>query len=324
MSDERSHPALQVFMGLGLALTLMMLPLPGVDQGASLAQMGRLTAYRDQLGFNWPPAYSLLTPGIAGLVLARATRDLLTAPEQSPTTQLLWSSVVWMGFVGGVMLYSSVFALRFAERLPDLVLVRQPGQFMVFALTSTAVAAMATWHIASYIRASGWVNGAPLLLLVVAGTREVWRFIEYYMAFLEPGGAEPGLAWVPLHSPLLPAGLVALALWRHLPAPDARKAGRNLKMLGGLSLIAIPFFVSSLASGIGAEFSGLPSWMPQPPIYDQGMELGSLLGILTIPPIAWWLQSKPGRPGGLAWGIFGMISIAFVIVSLVLGLTYSN
>ncbi|MFK7930682.1 MAG: hypothetical protein AB8H79_21025 [Myxococcota bacterium] len=291
-----------VLMLLGLALV----PLPGISQGASLAQLGRGSAWwMDTVG-GWPPAFSPLSTGLLGLVLARFALDTVVPMGGPPSTRRLWAAIAQGLYLGASFAGGVAMGLTLESRFPDLVVL--DGLVLGVLLGAIGlITAAALWSMASLIRRSGVASGALLLF----GVWEIIRSLRFIAELLlANNAAEPDLGWLAIHTGALPLGLTLLALWRWVPHRSPLPVIRSLALRGPLDVLFVPLAVGALAGVLTSDLSGFPSWTPQPPIYDPGTLARTVAALLVVPALGFWLRRQPGRPGAFGWAILGFVLLA--------------
>lgn len=307
--NTTAHRAIPAYMLLGVLMLvgLALIPLPGIDQTASLHQLGRASGWWVERALPWPPAFSPLSTGLLGLVVARAAMELLTHPGQDAFTRRLWTSIASGLFLGGTFAGGVALGLSLELSFDDLLVVTDKVVLAGLIAVSTTLTAAALWAISDLIKKSGLGSGA-LTLFFVWELARMGRFVlELGFALFQEGGPEPGISWMPLHIGLLPMGMICLALWRRTPGKLPARLMRNLSLRSPLDLLILPLVVGAVAGTVASDLAGMPQWLPQSPLYDQGLLARSLASILVIPAVAAWTQRQPGAPGHIGWGIAGLV-----------------
>lgn len=301
----RRAPA-YVFLAVALLLGLAVVPLPGIDQAAALQQLGRASAWWSHAAAAWPPAFSPLSSGLLGLVLARLALDLILGPEQDLATRRLWTAVIMGLYLGGTFVGGVALALALRRTFSDLLVVQDPFVLAGLVGLSTTAAAAAAWSFASLVRRSGLASGALLLFGVWELVRMGRFLLELGFALLGTDSPEPGLALMPLHLGVLPVALVCLALWRASPGPLPVLLARRLTVRSPLDLLIVPLVVGAIAGTFAADLAGIPPWTPQSPLYDQGLLARTLGSLLVVPAISVWLMQRRAGPGHWGWAVLAL------------------
>lgn len=309
MTDLR--PAVLAIALLGATY---LLPLPGVDQAAAHAALGRVSAWwASQVGV-WPPAFSLLSGGLLGLVAARFAQDLVLGPWMAPSARPIWRALFAGLYLAGSGVSGLAIGLTLDHRLPELAPLGAVVTGTLTAAGSVAAAAL-VWSLAALFRSSGLGNGAAALFLVAEFVR-AGRYYAEWIAGVAAG--EPDLGWLPLSGPLVPLGLVCLLLWRWTP-DFPRDVARGLHARGATDLLALPLILGALGGTLAADLAGWPSWFPQSPLYDPGLVARAVGTLLAVPALGFWVARQPGKPGSPWWLGFGLLALAATLGLLVVG-----
>ncbi len=305
----------------GLAVALLfaaaLIPLPGVLQGAALAQLGRTGALWATHVGPFPPAFSILSTGLLGLVLARFALGVAVDRARPAPSDAAWTWTLAAMFVAASWLGGVAMSLALHERFRDLYAVEPVLGALVDGVV-VAVAGALLWSLADLVRASGVASGALLLFAAWESVR-ILRFLAELVAAAAAG--EPELAWLALHSGLVPVALMMLSLWRFRPAAGERPVWRGLTVRGPLDLLALPLVAGALASVVADDLMGYPSWTPQPPLYDPGLLPRTLAALLAVPAIGAWVRRGPGAPGSIGW-FLGALALLGLTVGLFVALWF--
>jgi hypothetical protein len=280
-----------------LLLAAGLLPLPGVDQLSALTQAGRVSGWWAHNVFPLPPAFSLLSGGLLGLVAARAGLDLILTDDLTPSGRRLWTAAVAGLYAAGSVFAGIALGLRLGDRFPELVVGDGLLVAMLHGLAGAAIAGL-LWTLSDLVRRSGIANGSLTLFLAWEGVHAVYYVLELLAAaWLH----EPELLMKTLYVGTLPVALVFVALWRWAPSTYPLQVWRGLWIRGPLDLIAVPLVAGAMAGTFAGDLVGYPAWTPQPPIYHPGLVPRTLVALLCVPALAFWLNRQPGRPGGWPW-----------------------
>jgi len=285
------------------------LPLPGIDQAAAHASLGRVPAWWASSIGSFPPAFSLMSGGMVGLVGARFAQDLVLTSHMTPAVRRIWRWFFAAVYVLGSSVAGLALGLTLSDRLPEMALLSGPATGALCAAGFTA-AAVLNWSLAILFRNSGLGHGAPALFLVAEMVRSGRYYAELVAAI---GAGEPDLGMLPLHGVLVPLGLTFLVLWRwtpHLP----RDAMRGLRARGPLDLVALPLILGALGGTLASDLSGWPAWFPQSPLYDPGLVARSACAVLAVPALGFWAFRQPGRPGSSGWFVAGLAALALTCI----------
>lgn len=294
------------------------LPLPSVDQAAALAQLGRVSAWWAARVAPVPPAFSILAPGLLGLVVARFGLSMAVNPRAPSPTDGAWRATIASLFVTASFVGGIAMSLALHHRFSDLHRA-DPVLGALIDGAGTAVGAAVLWSLATLVRQSGVASGALLLF----GAWELARTVRFTLELIAAALAGEGpLLALSLHTGLVPLAVLMLALWRWVPGPYPIGLWRGLTLRGPLDLLVLPLVAGGLASIIADDLAGYPSWTPQPPLYDPGLLARTLAGLLVVPAIGAWVRRVPGRVGGARYLIGGLILLGLTgaLAALVLAL----
>ena len=292
----------------GLAIVLLLsaglLPLPGVNQITALLSIGRVAGWWAENVWPLPPAYSVLSGGVLGLLAARAGLGVILTDDLTPSGRRTWTAAVAGLYAAGSVIGSIAMAMAMDQRFPELI----TGDLLTVALLhglSGAAAAGLLWSLSDLAQRSGLGNGALLLFLAWEGARAVTYVLELLAASWVH---EPELLFKAMHAGTLPVALVFVALWRWAPTAYPLQVYRGLYIRGPLDLVALPLAAGSLAGTIAGDLIGYPAWMPQPQMYHPGLVPSTLVALLCVPALAFWLRRHPGVSGGPPW-LMGAIAL---------------
>jgi hypothetical protein len=290
-------------------------PLPGVHQRAALGQLGRVAAWWVDVAAPFPPAFSILSTGLIGLVIARFALALAVNPRQPAPSDRAWTMAITMMYVSASWLGGVALALTLHHRFADLY-VGDPVLGALVDGTAIAVGAALAWALADLVRASGVASGA----LVLFGAWELTRIGRYAIELAAAAAAgEPELPWLALHGGFIPLALMMLALWRWTPRSGPIVVWRGLTVRSSLDLLMLPLVAGGLASLVADDLLGHPSWTPQPPLYDPGLLPRTLASVLVVPAVGAWSRRHAGAPGSVGW-LFGALALLGLTIGAAGGL----
>ncbi|TVQ92969.1 MAG: hypothetical protein EA397_05630 [Deltaproteobacteria bacterium] len=288
----------------GVLLIAGLLPLPSADQGASLAQMGRVSGWWVHNVGAFPPAFSILSSGLIGLVIVRFGLNLIVNPREPSPADKIWKPTILSLFLAASFVLGVAMGLALHHRFPDL----HRGDPVLGALSdgaTSAIAAALLWTLAELVRKSGIANGALFLF----GIWEVLRIGRFLSELLAAASVrEPDLFTMAGHAGLLPVACTLLLLWRWRPTPMPQPIWRGLTLRSPLDLAILPLAIGGVASLIADDLAGYPAWTPQPPMYEPGLLPRTLVALLTVPAIALWLRRQPSRRGSVFY-LFGAVTL---------------
>lgn len=294
-----------------LLLIAAFLPLPSADQAASLAQLGRVSAWWVERFGAVPPAFSILSSGLIGLVIVRFGLAMTVNPRDPSPGDGIWKATLLTLFVAASFVLGVAMGLAIHHRFPDL----HRGDPVIGALSdgaTGAVTAALLWSLADLVRRSGVAAGAMLLF----GVWELTRIGRYIMELLAAASVrEPELFTLAGHTGLLPVACMMLVLWRWSPTRTPSAVWRGLTLHSPLDLLVLPLAVGSIASLIADDLAGYPAWTPQPPLYEPGLLPRSIVALLTVPAVAAWLRRQPTEPGSVAY-LFGAVGLITITIAL--------
>lgn len=294
-----------------LLLAAAFFPLPGIDQFRALHSVGRVAGWWADNVWPLPPAYSMLSGGVLGLVISRGGLDLLLTDDLTASGRRTWTAAVAGLYAAGSVVGGIAMAMAMERRFPELLVGDTFTVAMLHGLAGAAIAGL-LWTLADLAKRSGVGNGSLVLFLAWEAAHAVYFVVEILAA---ASVHEPELLEKTLYVGTIPVALVFVTLWRWTPTTYPLPVWRGLAIRGPIDLFAVPLVAGAIAGTVAGDLVGYPMWAPQPPIYHPGLVPRTLVALLTVPAIAFWLRRHPGVSGTWMW-LFGAAAATLLTAAL--------